>query len=140
MTHRRAARLLIALLDGGLTPGLRRAVREHARACPFCRRRLREHQGVEALIRLLPHALLPVEPSRGAQLRLWGLSRWFADPAAAAQERSRISALGACAFALAAVLALTISAWTPLGDAAAGLLVLAQAAPDPTSMVPLGWR
>jgi anti-sigma factor RsiW len=140
VTHRRAARLLTALLDGGLTPGLRRAVREHARECPFCRRRLREHRGVEVLVRLLPHSLLPVEPSRGAQLRLWGLARWFVDPVAAAQERTRISAVGVCAFALAAVLAVTVSAWTPFGDEAAGLLVLAQATPDVTSMVPLGWR
>jgi anti-sigma factor RsiW len=140
VTHRRAARLLTGLLDGGLAPGLRRAVREHAQECPFCRRRLREHEGVEALIRLLPHSLLPVEPSRGAQVRLWGLARWFVDPVAAAQERVRLSAVGVCAFALAAVLSLTVSAWTPFGDEANGLLVLAQASPDVATMVPLGWR
>lgn len=139
MTHRRAARLLSGLLDGGLAPATRQAVQAHARSCRFCRQRLREHEGVEALVRLLPAALLPVEPDRAAQVRLWGLARWFVDPVARARERFGLSALGVGAFALAAVLTLTVSTWS-VGDDAAGLLVLAQASPDVASMLPLGWR
>jgi hypothetical protein len=138
VTHRRAARLLTGLLDGGLTLELRRDVQAHARACPFCRRRLREHEGVEALIRLLPASLLPVDPDRCAQVRLWGLARWFVDPVARARERFGISAVGVGAFALAAVLTLTVSSWTFGGDSV-GLIVLAQATPD-MALLPLGWR
>jgi len=139
VTHRRAARSLTALLDGGLPPATRRALRAHARDCPACLRRLREHEGVEALVRLLPAALLPVEPDRGAQVRLWGLARWFVDPVARARERFGLSAVGVCAFALAAVLAVTVSAWT-FSRGPSGLTVLAQASPDVASMLPLGWR
>lgn len=139
MTHRRAARLLTALLDGDLSSETRRAIRAHARECPFCRRRLRQHEGVEALVRLLPPTLLPEIPDPGAQVRLWGLARWFVDPVALARERFGISAVGVCAFALAAVLTLTVSTWTFGGDAM-GLIVLAQASPDVASMLPLGWR
>lgn len=139
MTHRRAARLLTGLLDGGLSPATRRAVQEHARSCVECRRRLREHEAVEAFLRLLPATLLPLEPTRGAQVRLWGLTRWFVDPVARARERYGLSAVGVCAFALAALLTLTVSTWIPFGDAAAGILVVAQATPD-TAMLPLGWR
>jgi anti-sigma factor RsiW len=139
VTHRRAARLLTGLLDGGLPLATRSAVRAHARECPFCRRRLRQHEGVEALVRLLPPTLLPEIPDRGAQVRLWGLARWFVDPVALARERFGLSAVGVCAFALAAVLTLTVSTWTFGGDAL-GLIVLAQASPDAASMLPLGWR
>ena len=139
MTHRRAARLLTGLFDGGLPIGTRRDVQAHARSCPFCRRRLRQHEGVEALVRLLPPALLPVEPDRDAQVRLWGLARWFVDPVARARERFGLSALGVCAFALAAVLTVTVSSWT-FNGASVGQIVLAQAAPDAAHMLPLGWR
>lgn len=139
MTHRRAARLLSGLLDGGLPEATRRAVQAHARECRFCRRRLREHEGVEALVRLLPAALLPVEPSRGAQVRLWGLARWFVDPVAMARERFGLSAVGLGAIALAAVLSFSISTWT-IRSTAGGLLVLAQASPDVAATLPLGWR
>lgn len=139
MTHRRAARLLTGLFDGGLPPATRRAVQAHARACPFCRRRLREHEGVEALVRLLPATLLPVVPDRSAQVRLWGLARWFVDPVAMARERFGLSAVGVGAVALAAVFAFTVSTWT-FRSTAAGLLVLAHASPDVASTLPLGWR
>lgn len=139
MIHRRAARLLSSLLDGGLAPGTRAAVQAHARACPACRRRLREHEAVEALVRLLPQTLLPYEPSAGAQVRLWGLARWFVDPVALARERMGLSAIGVCAVALAAALGLSIS-WIPFWEDPSGLTVLAQAAPDAASMLPLGWR
>jgi anti-sigma factor RsiW len=138
VTHRRAARLLTGLLDGGLPAATRHDVQAHARACPFCRRRLREHEGVEALVRLLPASLLPVEPDRSAQVRLWGLARWFVDPVAHARERNGLSAVGVCAFALAAVLTLTVSSWT-FGGETLGPVVLAQATPD-MALLPLGWR
>jgi hypothetical protein len=138
VTHRRAARLLTGLFDGGLSLATQRDVQAHARACPFCRRRLREHQGVEALVRLLPLSLLPVEPDRNAQVRLWGLARWFVDPVACARARLGLSAVGVCAVALATILALGVSSWT-FGDPV-GLIVLAQAAPDGAHMLPLGWR
>jgi anti-sigma factor RsiW len=138
MTHRRAARLLSGLLDGGLPLATRRDVQAHARACPFCRRRLREHEAVEALVRLLPASLLPVDPDRSAQVRLWGLARWFVDPVAQARERFGLSAVGVGAFALAAVLTLTVSSWT-YGGNAVGLIVVAQMTPD-MALLPLGWR
>lgn len=139
MTHRRAARLLTALLDGGLSGETRRAVRAHVRGCPYCRRRLREHEGIEALVRLLPATLLPVVPDRAAQVRLWGLARWFVDPIAIARERFGLSAVGLGAFALAAVLSLSVSSWTYRSDHV-GAIVLAQASSDSASMLPLGWR
>ena len=117
MTHRRAARLLTGLLDGGLPASTRRAVQAHARECPYGRRRLRQHEGIEALVRLLPASLLPVDPDRGAQVRLWGLARWFVDPVARARERFGLSAVGVCAFALAAVL--TVTAWPAVAPCSA---------------------
>jgi anti-sigma factor RsiW len=139
VTHRRAARLLTALLDGGLPSETRRAIRAHVRECPFCRRRLRQHEGIEALVRLLPPTLLPEVPDRAAQVRLWGLARWFVDPVARARERYGISAVGVGAFALAAVLTLSVSSWTFRSDHL-GELVLAQGGADVASMLPLGWR
>ena len=139
MTHRRAARLLTALLDGGLSAETRRALRAHVRGCPYCRRRLREHEGVEALVRLLPATLLPAIPDRAAQVRLWGLARWFVDPVAAARERFGLSAVGVGAFALAAVLGFSVSSWTFRSDHV-GAIVLAQVGADSASMLPLGWR
>ncbi len=140
MTHRRAARLLSALLDGELTPALRREVRAHTRECAACQRRLRQDEAVEALIRLLPVSLLPFEPSPSAQVRLWSLAHWFADPMAQAREWRRISAVGALAFGLAAAFVLVVWGWSASGGGAAGLLVMAQAAPDVATTLPLGWR
>lgn len=140
MTHRRAARLLAALLDGGLAPALRREVRSHTRTCAACRRRLREDATVEALVRLLPLSLLPLEASSRAQVRLWGLAHWFADPVAQARERLGISAVGACAVGIAVVLMLAVWSWGSAGGAVGGLSVLAQAAPDAAATLPLGWR
>ena len=140
MTHRRAARLLSALLDGELTPALRREVRAHTRECAACQRRLRRDEAVEALIRLLPVSLLPFEPNSSAQVRLWSLAHWFADPIAQAREWRRISAVGALAFGLAAAFVLVVWSWSASGGGAAGLLVMAQAAPDVATTLPLGWR
>jgi anti-sigma factor RsiW len=139
VTHRRAARLLTGLLDGGLSPATRRAVQAHARACPACRRRLREHEGIEALVRMLPLSLLPAEPDRQAQVRLWGLAHWFVDPMARARERYGISAVGVCAFALAAAITFGASTWS-FGGGSVTLIVVAQLAPDVAHMLPLGWR
>jgi anti-sigma factor RsiW len=140
VTHRRAARLLSALLDGELTPDLRRDVRAHTRECASCRRRLRQDEAVEALIRLLPASLLPFEPDSAAQVRLWGLAHWFADPVAQARERRRISAVGALAFGIAAAFILVVWSWGASGGAADGRLVVAQAAPDFATTLPMGWR
>ena len=140
MIHRRAARLLSALLDGGLDPGTRRAIQAHVREGAPCRRRLRDHEAVEALVRLLPPALLPIDPSPVAQVRLWGLARWFVDPVAQARERLGLSAVGILALGLATVFMVTVSAWCPFDQDSSGLLLLAQAPPDVASMLPLGWR
>lgn len=139
MTHRRASRLLAALLDDGLSPELRTAVRAHARGCSACRRRLREHETVEALVRLLPASLLPLEPSTSAQVRLWGLAHWFIDPVARARERLGLSAVGVGIAVVAAMLSLSIQGWDPAVVDPAGI-VLAQALPDAVDMLPLGWR
>jgi anti-sigma factor RsiW len=138
MTHRRASRLLSDLLDGSLTPPLRRSVARHAHACPSCRRRLREHQAVEALVRLLPYSIVPREPSRTAQRRLWALAAWFVDPVARARERLGLSAVGVGVFVLAAGLSVTVTGWEPAPSG--GFLILAQVAPDAGAMLPLGWR
>jgi anti-sigma factor RsiW len=136
--HRRANRLLADLLDGALPPQTQLAVRAHARDCPACRKRLREHRAVEALVRLLPPALVPVEPSIAAQVRLWGLARWFADPVAQARERMGLSAVGVGVAVLLAVLTVTIGSWPPFLDPDA-VIVLAQITPD-AALLPLGWR
>jgi anti-sigma factor RsiW len=138
MTHRRASRLLSALLDGTLSPSLRRSVAHHAHGCPGCRRRLREHEAVEALVRLLPHSIVPCEPSRSAQRRLWALAAWFVDPVARARERMGLSAVGLGVFVLAAGLSVTVTGWQPAPGN--GFLVLAQLTPDTAAMLPLGWR
>lgn len=140
MTHRRAARLLSALLDGELTPALRRDVRAHTQACSACRRRLRQDEAVEALVRMLPASLLPFDPTPAAQVRLWGLAHWFVDPVAQARERRGLSAVGVLAFGLAAAFFLVVWGLGVSGGGAGGLLVMAQAAPDVATTLPLGWR
>lgn len=141
MRHGRARRLLTRLVDGGLPPGTRGEVRAHLRGCPRCRRRLREHQAVEALVRLLPPSLVPRESSPSAQLRLWALACWFADPMAAWRARLELGAVGLGVVALGLVVSVSTGLWSPLGAEPAGVLLLAQAgAPDAVSMLPLGWR
>jgi anti-sigma factor RsiW len=140
MMHRRARRLLTGLLDGGLSPPVRRAVDAHVAACPECRRRLQEHRTVAALVRMLPAALLPVEPSASAQRRLWGLARWFVDPVAAARERLGISAVGLGVAVLAMALSITVSSWAPMGMDTGSVALGLPLSPDIGWMLPLGWR
>jgi anti-sigma factor RsiW len=143
MTHRRARRLLPALLDEALPARQRRAVRAHARRCPSCGRRLREHEEVEALLRLLPPSLVPFEPSARADARLGSLARWFVDPFAAARERLGLRALGVGVAVGAYALAATTSLWAPVPSGIAdphGLVTLVQAQPDEAATLPLGWR
>lgn len=138
MTHFRAHRLLTKLLDGGLPAETRRALQAHLRGCTACRRRLREHEAVEGLVRLLPQALLPARPDPAAQLRLWGLARWFVDPRAVGRERRGLGALGVGMAVLCVAISLTASTWAPLPS---GLVMLAQiGSPDVAAMLPLGWR
>ncbi|MDJ0866327.1 MAG: zf-HC2 domain-containing protein [Myxococcota bacterium] len=146
MRHARVRRLLPGLLDGTLRPRERDAVREHVRACSGCRRRLRDHEAAELLLRLLPPSLVPIETSPRADVRLWGLARWFVDPLAAWRERFGISAvgLGVALTAYAFGFGFWVGAWVPDGIPNSSLIVLAQAHPDEisdsVSMLPLGWR
>jgi anti-sigma factor RsiW len=140
MRHRRARRLLTQLLDGSPGPRLRRELQAHVRGCPECRRRLRQHETAELLLRLLPRTLLPSEPSRAAQVRLWGLARWFVDPLAAWRERLELGAVGLGVALFTVVVTMSVD-WHPEGAHPTGLVVLAQAvAPDAGSMLPVGWR
>jgi anti-sigma factor RsiW len=140
MRHWRARQLLLDLFDDGVEPRLRIRLEAHLRGCEACRRRADEHACVEALVRLLPAALLPCEASAAAQRRLWGLSRWFGDPVAVGRERIGLGAVGVGAAIAAAVLWGAIQVTSPTGGVPARLLILAQAAPDAASALPLGWR
>jgi anti-sigma factor RsiW len=139
MRHRQASRLLTRLFDGGLDPAQRAAFDAHLRGCEACRQRLEEHAAVEALVRLLPQALLPREPSSSAQRRLWGLARWSADPVATWRERFGLGAVGVGVAVVAAALWISVGAWGPGGNPGP-LLALAQRVPDASSALPLGWR
>ena len=138
MRHRRATHLLTHLLDGGLAPSVRRDLRAHARSCPRCRRRLREHEAVEALVRLLPQALVPYEPSRSAQVRLWGLARWWVDPMAGWRERLGLGAVGLGVAALSAAVSLSVGSWPP--PVVPTVTIAQVVAPDAGAMLPVGWR
>ena len=140
MRHRRARRLLTGLFDGGIDSATRRAVEAHVEDCPACRRRLDEHGIAEALVLLLPPALVPCEPSPSAQRRLWGLARWFGQRGAVWRERFGLGAVGVGAAAMAVALWISSGAWSSTRGVSAALLVLAQAAPDVSSSLPLGWR
>jgi anti-sigma factor RsiW len=141
MRHWRAARLLTRLLDGELDdPARRRALQAHARACPRCRRRLREHEAVETLVRLLPLSLVPYQPSRAAQVRLWGLARWREDPTVVWRTRLGLGVvgLGVAAFGVAASVSVSTRSWPPVG--VQPLVIAAVVAPDAATMLPVGWR
>ena len=140
MRHRRASRLLTGLFDGGLDAATRRSLELHVRGCPACRQRVDEHGIVEALVRLLPPALLPYEPSHSAQRRLWGLARWFVHPGAAWRERFGLGAVGVGVAVVAAALWISSAAWSSASGFSAAPLVLAEGAPDVSSSLPLGWR
>jgi anti-sigma factor RsiW len=132
---------LTRLLDGGVSPATRAEIQNHARSCARCRRRLREHEAVEVLMRLLPQALVPCEPSRAAQVRLWALARWFVDPMAAWRARVEIGAVGLGVTALGIAVAVSTGYWAPLAHDPTGLLVLTHTvSPDVAAMLPLGWR
>lgn len=141
MTHRRARRLMPELLDGSLDRDTCRAVRAHARGCSDCRARLREHEAAEALLRLLPPSLVPCDPTRDAQTRLFGLARWFVDPVANwRRERMNLGALGMGMAVAAYIASATLPAWIPVSQDSGSLIKLAEAAPDASFMLPLGWR
>jgi hypothetical protein len=104
MNHWSAKRRLPGLLDGWLSEREAARVSRHASGCRRCARRLRELRLSEALLRRLPHALVPLE---------WGASAAeprgsFATPfAVAVQDRMALRAalatgLVVCLFAVAA--------------------------------------
>ncbi|HTY16662.1 MAG TPA: zf-HC2 domain-containing protein [Myxococcota bacterium] len=140
MRHRRARRLVTGLLDGGIDAATRRSLESHVRECRACQRSLDEHGAVESLLRLLPSALVPYEASPSAQRRLWGLARWSERPGATWRERFGLGALAVGAAAMAAALWISSGTWSESSGASAAALVLAQAAPDASSSLPLGWR
>ncbi len=78
MIHPVARRLLPRLLDGDLPARRRAAVLRHLERCPRCRRVRAEYELSENLLRRLPAALLPREPTPEAEERLRALARWGA--------------------------------------------------------------
>lgn len=76
MRHGRARRLLTSLPDGLLDPATEAAVRAHAARCARCGDALADLDAADAWLRRLPLALVPVEPSPAAEMRLAALARW----------------------------------------------------------------
>lgn len=108
MNHWQARGRVAALLDGTLPAATDQRVRTHVARCPRCRDVLRELEASEALLRRLPAALLPREPSPAAEARLAALARWAAPAPAAAAGASPIQAALRPARALAAAAALAL--------------------------------
>jgi anti-sigma factor RsiW len=76
MIHLRARRLLSALPDGLLSPGLERRVRAHVSGCARGRAEVRALEASAALLRRLPHGLVPIRVDAEAEERLAALARW----------------------------------------------------------------
>lgn len=106
--HWHARSLLPSLYDGAL-PGQRAArVRRHLGRCESCRRTWRSFEASDRLLRMLPIAVVPRDPSPTSQVRLVALARW-ASSAKALAPAARATGLGALAAAAGFALALTLS-------------------------------
>jgi anti-sigma-K factor RskA len=117
VSHEYFEELISMYALGALADAERKQLRAHLRECSACRKQLRQE---EAIVKTLPHAVTPVEPSRETKLKLF--ARVDADlaqhNAARVPQRvvkqtprrllsdSRRSAQPAFAFAVVAVLAL----------------------------------
>ena len=77
--HWKASRLLAQLPDDSLAPDVEIEVRAHVVSCARCRSRLHEIQLSEDLLRRIPPSIVPIEPSRGAYVRLAALASWTDD-------------------------------------------------------------
>ena len=80
MMHWRASRLLASLPDGTLPEETELEVRVHAASCARCRRRLREFELAEDLLRRMPAAIQPLEWSPSSYRRLASLASWSTEP------------------------------------------------------------
>ena len=114
MIHRKARRLLPAVLDHTLPATLEAAVRDHADACPDCADSLAELQAAEALLLRLPASLVPLEVSGVAEERLESLARWAGRMPALWPERLGLQAVGALAGAALVALVIAIGDWEPV--------------------------
>lgn len=139
MIHRKARRLLPAVLDQTLPATLEAEVRAHAEGCERCSADLTELVATEELLRRLPLSLVPREASPGADARLAALARWSSEAEPQWSQRMGLSAVGAFAAAAVLVLAITVGGWSPAGEESLTYPTFAAVFPE-NGFVPNGWR
>ena len=140
MNHRRAQRLLPALLDHGIPARREALVREHIERCARCANALAELEACEQLLRALPAALLPLKASEDDDRRLAALARWANVPPLAWPTRLGLQAVGAFAAAFLLLMVISIGQWTPLVEARNESGVVSIAGVPAASVTPYTWR
>jgi RNA polymerase sigma-70 factor (ECF subfamily) len=150
VTHRCARRLLAGLPDGLLAPAEERGVRAHLDGCRRCRRRLREFEASEALLRRIPASFIPLDAGGVGHERLQALARWA--PAPPARWTRPLPALGACTAAALAIGVMVLVGPAPAAgplEAPSRRLVVASRSPSSflapavgasATAVPYSWR
>jgi len=130
--HWRAIRLLPDLVDGALDPDLELDVEVHMASCARCRRRYRELELSESLLRELPISLAPLDFDAGSYARLASLSRWSEEGLPKPRsDRYAPPMLALASVAMLWLLAATVSDWGPvIGGPLGEPMQLAQLPPE----------
>jgi hypothetical protein len=112
--HWKASRLLAQLPDDSLAPDVEIEVRAHVVSCARCRSRLHEIQLSEDLLRRIPPSIVPIEPSRGAYVRLAALASWTDDEEITVDPQGwRISLVSVTSALLLFCVAASAGSWAP---------------------------
>jgi hypothetical protein len=112
--HWKAWRLLAQLPDDSLAPDVEIEVRAHVVSCARCRSRLHEIQLSEDLLRRIPPSIVPIEPSRGAYVRLAALASWTDDEEITVDPQGwRISLVSVTSALLLFCVAASAGSWAP---------------------------
>jgi hypothetical protein len=113
MNCRGVSRRLSAYIDDDLSPGIKRSVDEHLRACRPCARRLAELEAIITSARNLP----PLEVSVGLKERILSALNQRPKPVLGIRGIRLRFALAGTAFATAAVLVFVLAGPGPVSEA-----------------------
>jgi hypothetical protein len=138
MMHWKAKHLVPSLLDDTLDPAVEIDLRVHVANCARCRRIEREYAFSDSLLQRLPAALLPIQQTATSYGRLVSLSRWYDDPAIAADGRWRAPALTAASVVIVFMMAVTLGAWSPIVGSRSGAMGMASGIGD-LQYLPTTW-
>ena len=140
MMHWRANRLLASLLDGTLPEETEIDLRVHVASCARCRRRLREFEVAEDLLRRMPAAIQPLEWSPSSYRRLTAMASWSTEPELPEPDRWRAPVLSLVSAFAIFMIALMVGQYSPILDEPIGSSIrLGYQVPD-ADHIPTHWH